>query len=104
MDLVQLTGRYLNFEEREEIAIMRSQGAGVRQIARALIAAMAEATPGVTVRRGVSVVGVVSAPGPSGVVHVNGVRTADGRSCGRRQWTALGGERVVAGGGLVWAP
>ena len=36
MDLVQLTGRYLNFEEREEIAIMRSQGAGVRQIARAL--------------------------------------------------------------------
>ena len=36
MDLEQRTGRYLNFEEREEIAIMRSQGAGVRQIARAL--------------------------------------------------------------------
>ena len=36
MDLQPTTGRYLNFEEREEIAIMRSQGAGVRQIARSL--------------------------------------------------------------------
>ena len=36
MDLEPLTGRYLSFEEREDIAIMRSQSAGVRQIARAL--------------------------------------------------------------------
>jgi hypothetical protein len=28
------SGRYLSFEEREEIAILRSQGAGVREIAR----------------------------------------------------------------------
>ena len=32
--LAPLSGRYLSFAEREEIAILRSQGAGVRQIAR----------------------------------------------------------------------
>jgi IS30 family transposase len=30
------TGRYLTFEEREEIAILRAKGAGVREIARAI--------------------------------------------------------------------
>jgi transposase-like protein len=33
---VPLTGRYLSFEEREEIALWRAQGAGVREIARQL--------------------------------------------------------------------
>jgi transposase-like protein len=32
--LTEPTGRYLSFEEREEIAIRRAQGAGVRAIAR----------------------------------------------------------------------
>ncbi len=31
-----LSGRYLSFEEREEIALRRAQGAGVREIARCL--------------------------------------------------------------------
>lgn len=31
-----LTGRYLSFEEREEIALLKAQGAGVREIARRL--------------------------------------------------------------------
>jgi len=31
-----LSGRYLSFAEREEIALLRAQGAGVRQIAREL--------------------------------------------------------------------
>jgi IS30 family transposase len=31
-----LTGRYLSFREREEIALLKAQGAGVRQIARQL--------------------------------------------------------------------
>lgn len=35
-DLKPLSGRYLSFAEREEIAILRAQGAGVRQIGRAL--------------------------------------------------------------------
>lgn len=36
MDLTPLAGRYLSFAEREEIAILRAQGAGVREIARAV--------------------------------------------------------------------
>ncbi len=36
MDLAPLTGRYLSFAEREEIALFKAQGAGVRTIARAL--------------------------------------------------------------------
>jgi IS30 family transposase len=34
--LVSLSGRYLCFEEREQIALLRAQGAGVREIARRL--------------------------------------------------------------------
>ncbi|MDV9203073.1 helix-turn-helix domain-containing protein, partial [Streptomyces sp. Wh19] len=33
---VPVTGRYLSFEEREEIALLKAQGAGVREIARQL--------------------------------------------------------------------
>ena len=36
ISLAEPTSRYLSFQEREEIAILRAQGAGVRQIARAL--------------------------------------------------------------------
>ncbi len=36
MDLVPLSGRYLSFGEREEIAILTAQHVGVRQIARRL--------------------------------------------------------------------
>jgi len=35
-DLEPLSGRYLTFHEREEIALLKAQGAGVRQIARAI--------------------------------------------------------------------
>src|SRR5450759_4950744 len=34
--LVRPSGRYLSFEEREEIAVCRAQGVGVREIARRL--------------------------------------------------------------------
>jgi len=34
--LEPLSGRYLSFHEREEIALLKAQGAGVRQIARAI--------------------------------------------------------------------
>jgi hypothetical protein len=36
IDLGPLSGRYLTFREREEIAILRARGAGVREIARQL--------------------------------------------------------------------
>jgi IS30 family transposase len=35
-DLKAFSGRYLSFREREEIAVLKAQGAGVRQIAREL--------------------------------------------------------------------
>jgi len=34
MDLAPLRGRYLSFHEREEIALLKAQGLGVRQIGR----------------------------------------------------------------------
>ncbi|MCV7072781.1 helix-turn-helix domain-containing protein, partial [Mycobacterium rufum] len=34
ISLDEPTGRYLSFAEREEIALLRAQGAGVREIAR----------------------------------------------------------------------
>ncbi len=36
MDLAPLSGRYLSFREREEIAILRAQGASVREVGRQL--------------------------------------------------------------------
>ena len=36
LSLVEPSGRYLSFEEREEIALLRAKGKGVREIARAL--------------------------------------------------------------------
>jgi transposase-like protein len=36
LDLSPLSGRYLSFPEREEIALLRVQGKGVREIARQL--------------------------------------------------------------------
>ena len=36
IDLAPLSGRYLSFQEREEIAILKAQGVGVREIARRL--------------------------------------------------------------------
>ena len=36
IDLAPLSGRYLSFQEREEIAILKAGGAGVREIARRL--------------------------------------------------------------------
>jgi IS30 family transposase len=35
-DLKKFSGRYLSFREREEIALLRAQGAGIREIARQL--------------------------------------------------------------------
>jgi IS30 family transposase len=36
IDLAPLSGRYLSFHEREDIALLRAQGVGVREIARRL--------------------------------------------------------------------
>jgi len=49
-----------------------------RPVAESVVAAMAAATPGVTIRRGVGVGGLLTDPGADGIVHVTGVRTEDG--------------------------
>src|SRR6188472_3145154 len=36
LSLIEPTGRYLSFAEREEIALLKAQGNGVRKIARAI--------------------------------------------------------------------
>jgi len=36
LSLDEPTGRYLSFAEREEIALLKAQGKGVRQIARTI--------------------------------------------------------------------
>lgn len=43
--LAALSGRYLSFAEREEIALLRAQGAGVREIARCESAGYEMSTP-----------------------------------------------------------
>ncbi len=46
ISLAPLTGRYLSFAEREEIALLKTQGLGVREIARRLLRAGACAASG----------------------------------------------------------
>jgi 2-polyprenyl-6-methoxyphenol hydroxylase-like FAD-dependent oxidoreductase len=54
---------------------------GRRVLVEAVLATAAEATPGVEVRRGVAVAGLISgASAQAGVPHVTGVRTKDGES------------------------
>jgi 2-polyprenyl-6-methoxyphenol hydroxylase-like FAD-dependent oxidoreductase len=81
-----------------------------RPVAESVVAACAEATPGVTVRRGVTVSGVTTGPAAvAGVPHVTGVRTDEGEAIaadlvvdatGRRSplsdWLAAAGGRRPA--------
>ncbi|MDX6199340.1 MAG: hypothetical protein QOJ79_2491 [Actinomycetota bacterium] len=56
---------------------------GRRPVIEAVVAAAAEATPGLTVRRGVDVTGLLrGTDAVPGVPHVQGVRTADGAELG----------------------
>jgi 2-polyprenyl-6-methoxyphenol hydroxylase-like FAD-dependent oxidoreductase len=90
-----------------------------RPVAEAVIASLAEKTPGLTIRRGVAACGVVSEPGPDGIVRVLGVRTDDGEtitadlvidSGGRRssmsQWLrdvgSPGPEEMIEDSGFVY--
>jgi 2-polyprenyl-6-methoxyphenol hydroxylase-like FAD-dependent oxidoreductase len=52
---------------------------GRRPVVEAVVAAVAQATPGITVRRGVAIDGLCTGPGAvPGVPHVTGVRTSTG--------------------------
>jgi 2-polyprenyl-6-methoxyphenol hydroxylase-like FAD-dependent oxidoreductase len=49
-----------------------------RPVAESVVATMAAATSGLTIRRGVAVNGLLTSSGADGIVHVTGVRTDDG--------------------------
>ena len=69
----QVSGGWQDGDERFEWLT------GRRVLVEAVLAAAAEAAPGVEVRRGVAVAGLTSgAPAQAGVPHVTGVRTRDG--------------------------
>jgi len=64
-----------------------------RPVAESVVAAMAAATAGVTVRRGVGVAGLLTGPGADGTVHVTGVRTDDGEEISADLVVDSGGRR-----------
>ncbi|HET7722645.1 MAG TPA: tryptophan 7-halogenase, partial [Acidimicrobiales bacterium] len=72
----QLTGGFREGEDDDFEALTAR-----RPVAEAALASAAAATPGVTVRRGVSVAGLMTASSghPSAVPHVTGVRFEDGQ-------------------------
>jgi 2-polyprenyl-6-methoxyphenol hydroxylase-like FAD-dependent oxidoreductase len=71
----ELTGGWRDGDERFEAVAAR------RPVLEAAVAAVAARTPGVTVRRGVVVTGLVTGPeAVSGVPHVTGVLTAGGEA------------------------
>ncbi|HEX3090925.1 MAG TPA: hypothetical protein VHQ23_19885 [Ilumatobacteraceae bacterium] len=68
----EVTGGWQEGDERFENVTAR------RPVGESVVASMAAATPGLTIRRGVAVAGVLTTTGPDGIVHVTGVRTEDG--------------------------
>ncbi|TMK89514.1 MAG: FAD-dependent oxidoreductase [Actinobacteria bacterium] len=83
----EITGGVRDGDEEHEVVT------GRRPVMESAFAAVAEATPGLTVRRGVAVAGLVTGAAANGTPHVTGVRTEDGEeltadavvdACGRR--------------------
>ena len=68
----EFTGGWRAGDERYDLVTAR------RPVGESIIAARAADTPGVTVRRGVAVSGLLTTTGPDGIVQVTGVRTDGG--------------------------
>ena len=64
-----------------------------RPVGESVVAAVAAATPGVTIRRGVAVAGVLGGTASDGVVHVTGVRTDEGEEIPADLVVDAGGRR-----------
>jgi len=67
-----------------------------RPVGEAVVASLAAATSGLTIRRGVGVAGLIATPGTDGVVHVTGVRTEDGEQIPADLVIDSGGRRSSA--------
>jgi 2-polyprenyl-6-methoxyphenol hydroxylase-like FAD-dependent oxidoreductase len=68
----EFTGGWRAGDERYDLVTAR------RPVGESIIAEVAAKTPGVTIRRGAGVCGLLTTSGPDGIVHVNGVRTESG--------------------------
>jgi hypothetical protein len=91
----QMSGGWQDGDERYEWLT------GKRVLVEAVLAAAAEATPGVEVRRGVAVAGLTSgASAQTGVPHVTGVRTKDGESISADLVVDMSGRRSALPGWL----
>ena len=64
-----------------------------RPVGESVVAAIAAATPGVTIRRGVGVAGVLTGAATDGIVHITGVRTDDGEQIAADLVIDAGGRR-----------
>ncbi len=83
----EVTGGWRDDDEHFETITAR------RPVAESVIATMAAATSGVTIRRGVGVAGVLTGPGSDGIVHVTGVRTEGGEDVPADLVVDAGGRR-----------
>ena len=91
----QVSGGWQDGDERYEWLT------GRRVLVEAVLAAAAEATPGVEVRRGVGVAGLTSgAPAQAGVPQVTGVRTRDGEDIPADLVVDMSGRRSALPGWL----
>jgi len=66
-----------------------------RPVLEAVVAQRAERTPGLTIRRGVTVMGLVSAAERDGIPHVKGVITEGGKKIGADLTVIAGGRRAA---------
>ena len=83
----EITGGWQEGDERFEVVTAR------RPVAESVVAEVAASTPGLTVRRGVGVAGVLTTAGADGIVHVTGVRTVDGEELTADLVVDAGGRR-----------
>ncbi|MGZ4671713.1 MAG: FAD-dependent oxidoreductase [Ilumatobacteraceae bacterium] len=81
----EMTGGWRAGDERYDVVTAR------RPVGESIIADVASRTPGVTIRRGIVVSGLLTTTGPDGTVHVTGVRTDGGEE--------ITGDLVVDAGG-----
>ncbi|MDP9463924.1 MAG: FAD-dependent oxidoreductase, partial [Actinomycetota bacterium] len=86
----ELTGGWRDGDERFDAVTAR------RPLGESVVATMAATTPGVTIRRGVGVAGLVTVAGSDGIVHVTGVRTDSGEELAADLVVDSGGRRSSA--------
>ncbi len=82
-----ISGGWQEGDERFEVVTAR------RPVAESVVAQVAASTDGLTIRRGVGVAGVLTTSGADGIVHVTGVRTADGEELTADLVVDAGGRR-----------